>query len=69
MLDVHDSRPLPAVLDAAASCEPVTREFGPALLGSSMPDPVGAARGVAAALVLSVPLWTGLIWVVRLLAG
>ena len=61
MLDVRTSRPLPDRLDARAFAEPVRSEFASPLAGDDR-DPLGAVRGVAAALVLSVPLWTVLIW-------
>jgi hypothetical protein len=62
MLDVRTSRPLPDRLDAPAFAEPVRSEFASPPLASDDRDPLGAVRGVAAALVLSVPFWTVLIW-------
>ena len=81
MLDVGNSCPLPVT--APALSEPAQNtprgELFPSLpntcdantcnAGTCTPDPLGAARGVAAALVLSVPFWGCLIWVGRLLAG
>lgn len=69
MLDVRNSRPLPARLNAPAFADPARSEFAPPPLASSGADPLGAVRGTAVALVLSVPLWTCLIWIGRLLVG
>ncbi len=67
MLDLHSSRSLIARLNAPAFSKLTGTEFEPPVLKSNDPDQLGAARGLAVAIVLSMPFWTVLIWVGHLL--
>lgn len=65
MLDVCGSYPRPAQLNAPLGSELAGMELAPPFSERHVPDGLDAVRGLAVALVISVPFWIGLAWLFR----